>query len=252
MLTDLIGYSGLPATQFWFCAAAVFTAGLVRGFTGFGLSAVIMATIVTIIPPIELIPVCYMLEAAASLALLRGNIRSADWALVLFLAAGSAAGVPIGLAATTCIAPDTSKLIALLLVLTLTAAQLLKAVPPGFGGRFGTPVAGLLAGVVTGLASVGGLVVALYVLSRKTGPDVMRSSLIVFLLLGMVTTLASLLYYDLMTAQAMQRGAIFGPLVLAGVFFGAMLFSPKFAPYYKRACLTLLICLSAVGVSRLL
>ncbi|QDG79007.1 sulfite exporter TauE/SafE family protein [Labrenzia sp. PHM005] len=252
MLMDIIALTGLTGTQFWICTAVVFTAGLVRGFSGFGLSAVVMAGIVTIIPPVDLIPVCYVLEAAASLALLRGNIRSADWTLVLQLALGSAIGVPIGLAATTYVAPETSKMIALLLVLTLTGAQLLKLVPPGFGGRYGTPAAGLLAGIVTGLASVGGLVVALYVLSRKTEPQVMRSSLIIFLLAGMVTTLMSLLYYELMTAQALQRGTVFVPVVLLGVFFGSILFSPKFAPYYKRACLTLLLCLSAVGVSRLL
>lgn len=252
MLSSIIEFSGLTDTQFWICAVAGFAAGLVRGFAGFGLSAVVMAGVVTIIPPVELIPVCYVLEGAASLAMFRGNFRSADWKMVLVLAASSTAGVPIGLAATTYFDPATSQLVALFLILALTVAQLFKIVPPGFGGRFGTPFAGILAGIATGLASVGGLVVALYVLSRKVEPSVMRSSLVIYLMVGMVTTLVSLLYYDLMTVQTLQRGSIFIPLVLFGVFLGSMLFSPRFSPYYKRVCLALLICLSAAGVFRLL
>jgi hypothetical protein len=52
----LILLSGLPAQQFWITALAVLAAGLVRGFTGFGLSAIMMAAIASVIPPVELIP----------------------------------------------------------------------------------------------------------------------------------------------------------------------------------------------------
>ena len=252
MLAEIAGYSGLSETQFLICTAAILTAGLVRGFTGFGLSAVVMASVVAIVPPVELIPICYVLEAAASVALFRGSFKSANWKMAAALAVGSATGVPIGLAVTTYIPVDASRLTALCLVLVLTGAQLFKFAPPGLGGRYGALIAGLFAGIATGLASVGGLVVALYVLSRKIEPEVMRSSLILYLLIGMVTTLVSLLYYELMTVQTLQRGSVFIPVVLLGVFLGAKLFSPKLAPYYKRACLTLLICLSAAGVIRLL
>ncbi|MEO0980836.1 MAG: sulfite exporter TauE/SafE family protein, partial [Pseudomonadota bacterium] len=77
MLQDLSVWAGLPPTQLTICAVMVFIAGLVRGFAGFGLSAVLMASIVVFIPPIELIPVCFLLEAAASLAMFRGGLRDA-------------------------------------------------------------------------------------------------------------------------------------------------------------------------------
>ncbi|WP_289032675.1 sulfite exporter TauE/SafE family protein [uncultured Roseibium sp.] len=251
MLTEVAGYAGLTQPQFLICSAAIFCAGLVRGFSGFGLSAILMAGIVVLIPPVELIPLCYLLEAAASIALFRGNLRSADWKMVWTLAITSAIGVPIGLAITTNVPTEHSKTIALGLVLVLTFGQLFKFIPPGFGGRAGLPVAGLLAGIVTGLASVGGLVVALYVLSRRTEAYVMRSSLIIFLFIGIFTTLASLLSYDLMSQETLQRGVIFVPIVLSGVFFGTRLFSPTLAPHYKKVCLLLLVCLSIVGLIRL-
>ncbi|MEJ8473420.1 sulfite exporter TauE/SafE family protein [Roseibium algae] len=252
MLTEIATFTGMPMSQFLLCAAAVFCAGLVRGFSGFGLSAILMASIVVVVPPVELIPLCFLLEAAASLALFRGGSRSADWKLIWTLVIASAIGVPIGLAITTNLASAYSKIIALTLVLGLTMAQLFKLIPPGAGGRIGLPIAGFLAGLATGLASVGGLVVALYVLSRKSEAHVMRGSLIMFLFISMITTFASLLYYGLITEMTLRRGAIFAPTVLAGVFLGAKLFSPALAPHYKKVCLVLLMTLSTVGLIRLL
>ena len=39
-----------------------FFAGLIRGFTGFGLSAFVMSLALSIIPPLELIPICWCME----------------------------------------------------------------------------------------------------------------------------------------------------------------------------------------------
>lgn len=50
-----------------------FAAGVVRGFSGFALSAVAMASAASFIPPVELIPLCWWLEIAASALLIRGN-----------------------------------------------------------------------------------------------------------------------------------------------------------------------------------
>jgi len=74
----------------------VFAAGLVRGFSGFGLSALTMAGLTVIIPPIALIPTCYLIEATASLVMLRGGIRNADFRIVLGLAIFSAIGFKTG------------------------------------------------------------------------------------------------------------------------------------------------------------
>ena len=61
MFQDLTIWTGLPPTHLVISAVMVFVAGMVRGFAGFGLSAVLMASIVVIIPPVELIPVCFLL-----------------------------------------------------------------------------------------------------------------------------------------------------------------------------------------------
>jgi len=229
---------------------AVFAAGLVRGFAGFGLSAILMAAVVSIVPPVELIPVCYILEAAASIAMFRGGFRDADMTIVWGLVIGSAIGVPAGLLATTHIDPGISRLIALLIVLGLTLAQLLRLRPRFLATRKGLYASGLMAGVATGLASVGGMVVALYVLARETEPRRMRASLVMFLFIGMFTSLVYLLAYDVMNHQALWRGLVLSPVVLAGVFLGTLLFRPSLAHLYKQACLLVLIMLCVAGLAR--
>ena len=55
-----------------------FFAGLIRGFSGFGLSAFVMTLALTIIPPIELIPVCWWMEFIASVFLIQNGWKDSD------------------------------------------------------------------------------------------------------------------------------------------------------------------------------
>ncbi|MCV0427719.1 MAG: sulfite exporter TauE/SafE family protein [Roseibium sp.] len=250
MMQALSVWTGLPLSYLTISAAMVFVAGLVRGFAGFGLSAVLMASIVVFIPPVELIPVCFLLEAAASLAMFKGGLRDADRRTAFTLAVCSAVGVPLGLAATTSIPPDLSKLVALLLVLSLTILQLFKVSLTLFSTRYALPVTGLVAGVVTGLASIGGMVIALYVLASSHKARTMRGSLVLFLFCGMITSVVTLLFFGLLGEAAIHRGLLFAPIVLAGVFVGSKLFSRSLEHTYKRWCLCLLTVLAITGLVR--
>lgn len=250
MFDDLILLSGLTAQQFWITALAVLAAGLVRGFTGFGLSAIMMAAIASVIPPIELIPLCIVLETAAGIAMFRSGLAHADMAVVWRLTIGSAVGVPVGLLATMAIDPDISKIVALLIVLSLTIGQLLRVRPRFFTTQAGLLPCGFVSGIVTGLASVGGMLVALLVLARDTDAKTMRASLVMFLFIGMLITLVYLLFYDLIDRQVLQRSLIYSPIVVLGTFLGTALFRPSFTDLYKTSCLVLLIILCMVGLAK--
>lgn len=252
MIAELADYAALTPLQFWFCVAAVFAAGVVRGFSGFALSAIVMASVVVILPPVELIPVCFLLEAAASLVMVRGGFRNADMGIVWGLVIGSTIGVPIGLWATTSIPVETSKMAALIVILGLTLAQLFKAAPAGLQTRKGLYATGVSAGIVTGLASVGGMVVALYILASNKEARIMRASLVMFLSITLATSLVFLLLFGVLDVTAMRRGILFAPIVLGGVLLGSFLFRPSLEGLYKRFCLVLLLALSAAGLIRMI
>jgi uncharacterized membrane protein YfcA len=252
MIPNLAALLALPISEIAVLAVICFIAGLIRGFSGFALSAMVMASGALIITPVQLIPICWWLEMTASLFMLRDGWQDANRKVAIGLAIGSTLGVPFGLALTIAIAADLSKLLALGVIIALATFQLSQIKIPFLVTKWGLYGSGWLAGIVTGLAGVGGMVVALYVLAQQAPPRQMRASLVLFLFLGSVTTMISLWSFGVMDETAVMRGLVMSFPAGLGVVMGKLLFVPKWEHLYKPFCLTLLIALASTGVIRLL
>ncbi len=238
-----------PGLLAWL-VAVVFIAGVARGFTGFAASATIMALAAWAIAPIDLLPVCLLLELTASALLLRGGTGEADKPLALTLVAAAFAGVPLGLQLTKTMDPDTSRIIALALVAGLAALQLARIPLPVGRGRTGAAQAGLAAGTVNGLASIGGLVHALFLMARTLPPRAMRGTMILIILFSGTVTLFWQLVLGVMTGQAMLRYvALLLPFV-AGLWLGRRHFTPENERHYRPVSLALLVALAGAGLVR--
>ncbi len=251
MLDTLQSSLALTSGELAISAVAVLLAGLVRGFAGFGLSALIMASLVLIMPPSTLIPVCFLLEAMASLIMFRGGLRQANQTIAWGLAITSAIGVPVGLLATITLPSDLSRTIALCLILILAGLQWLNKSPAFLATRNGLYLSGFVAGVSTGLAGVGGMVVALYVLAQKAPAVQMRASLVMYLFLGMFTSVIWLSLSGLLDTLALKRAVMLSPMLIIGVLVGTALFKPSLQQFYRQFCLTLLLVLALAGLARL-
>lgn len=245
--------AALDLSVFEFTALAFigFIAGLVRGFSGFALSAIVVAAGATLVPPVALIPICWWLEMAASALMVRGGWPDAEKHTVFGLAGGSLVGVPIGLMLTTSISIDASKAVAVSVIILLALTQLAKIRFQFLATRPGLYGAGLAAGIVTGLAGVGGMVVAVYVLSQDTAAKHMRAALVIFLFLGALTSLVTYLLFDIMDAAATLRGLALILPTIVGVYLGKRLFSPAYEHFYKPFCLSLLVVLGVSSLTRL-
>lgn len=241
---------GLSPGAALFAIGVGLAAGVVRGFSGFALSALLMASLVVILPPVELIGVCLILEGVATLLMGRGAIGEANKKMVLGLVAGVLVGAPIGLTLITSVPPETAKIIALSLILVLALAQLSGVRPAWLSSRPGLLGSGVAAGIVQGTAASGGLVVALYMLARETPAPVMRASLVFYLMLAIMVNGAYYISFGLMTEVALMRGLILAVPAVIGVLLGARMFSPRFQPYYRPFCLWLLTGLALAGLAR--
>lgn len=248
----MIPWLGLAPDTALLVGAICFLAGLVRGFAGFGLSALAMAALATIIPPIQLIPVFWFLEMSASLILMKGGWADADRRTALLLMSASALALPLGLWISLSLATQTSRLLALSILLTLAIAQLVRLRLAVLERRNGTVVTGLTAGMVTGLSGAGGMVIALYALARGLPPRIMRGTLNIYMLGGGVLGLLTHLVIGTMTQQATLRGLILILPTLLGVFAGRALFTPRWEQYYKPFCLVLLLSLCTLSLLRTL
>ena len=243
--------TNLSTNEVMILTLITFAAGLVRGYSGFALSAMVMASAATIIPPVELIPICWFLELAAGLLMIKGGWKDADRRITFSLFIGSAIGWPVGLYLTHNISPETSKMVALSLVCSLAVLQLAKIRLPFLATKPGLYGSGLAAGVVSGLASIGGMVVALYVLAQQSPAKTMRASLVLFLFLGTITSFFTMTAFGMMDMTTAYRGLIFTGPTIIGVIIGTRSFTPNLEHYYKPFCLTLLVGLASLGLARL-
>ena len=98
MIDWILSVTDLTFAEFAILIGVTVLAGIVRGFSGFALSAMVMATAVVILPPVELIPMLWWLEMSASLLMLKNGWAGADRKMTFGLVGGSFIGWPIGLA----------------------------------------------------------------------------------------------------------------------------------------------------------
>ena len=243
-------YLSLPTGDIALLGLITFAAGLVRGFSGFALSALVMATAVSILPPVQLIPILWFLEMTASLMMARGGFREAENRTAITLVAGNWVGWPVGLYLTTTLPVATSKTLALVVIVALAVLTLLRLRIPGLASMAGTVIAGFVAGVESGLAHVGGMVVALYVLARGSAAASMRGTLVVYLFLASLGSFFVQLWFGVMDGSAALRGLSLAAPTALGVWLGARLFIPRWQPYYRPFCLWLLIGLACVSLIR--
>ena len=228
-----------------------FFAGLIRGFSGFGLSAFVMSLALTIIPPIELIPVCWWMEFVASVFMIRNGWKDSDKKISLILWLGAVFGLPVGIALTTILDFQTSKIVALVLILILALILLRNFKIQFLSTSVGTISSGVFAGAATGLASIGGMIVAIYVLASQNSVRRVRASLVLYIFLNSVTTFIFLILFDVMDHKAFVRGVLLAVPSSIGVVLGSILFMQKLEKYYRPFSLGLLISFSLVGLIRL-
>ena len=228
-----------------------FFAGLIRGFSGFGLSAFVMSLALTIIPPIELIPVCWWMEFVASVFMIRNGWKDSDKKISIILWLGAIFGLPIGIYLTTILDFKTSKIVALVLILILALILLRNFKIQFLSTSVGTISSGVFAGVATGLASIGGMIVAIYVLASQNSARRVRASIVLYIFLNSVTTCIFLILFDVMDHKAFVRGVLLAVPSSIGVVLGSILFMQKLEKYYRPFSLGLLISFSLVGLIRL-
>jgi uncharacterized membrane protein YfcA len=246
----LLEITNLTKENFLILIGLTILAGAVRGFSGFALSAMVMATAIVILPPVELIPMLWWLEMSASLLMLKNGWAEADRPMTYSLVIAALIGWPIGLWLTLSLPVETSKALALSVIMVLAVSQLAKLKLTFLASKTGLYGTGIAAGIISGVAHVGGMVVAFYVLAANQPARVMRASLVLYLFLGSASSMIVLLLFGVMDFSGVSRGLVFALPTMFGVLLGQQLFTERLSAYYRPFCLILLIGLAALGLIR--
>jgi uncharacterized membrane protein YfcA len=242
--------AGLDGGTLGYAVLVVFVAAVVRGYSGFGASAIMVTGLGLVIPPVEVVPIALLLEIAASLGLLRQVWGSVAWPMVGWLSAGAVTGMPIGMAFLARLPADPMRVVISVLVLgaslLLWFGYRLRSLPRG-GHILGT---GIASGLANGIAAVGGLPVVLFLLSTATGAAVSRATLVVYLMLGDIYGTGVAAANGLVTGDVAMRAVLFCVPLLAGVAVGNRQFLKTSPDSFRRFSLLLLMALASLGLVR--
>ena len=239
----------LTAAQALFLAAVLLGAGFVRGYSGFGLAALVIAASSLVTSPLHLIPVVILADMILTLQQARGIWAHIDWARVRWLLLGCLPGVPLGVWTIAQVGADTARLIISAYILAMCAllwAGWQMRRPPGLPGHTAT---GLISGLANG-AAVGGLPVAAFFSAQTIPAATFRATLIAYFTVMDIWTLPFMGSAGLITRDTLIATALGLPLMMAGVALGSRRFVTAAPQGFRRFTILLLATLATLGLLR--
>lgn len=230
-----------------YMAAALFGAAWVRGYSGFGLSALVVSAASLVMNPLLIVPVVLISDIALTIQQARGIKAEIDWRRALTLFAGALIGVPLGIYALTRISIDTARALIAGFILLMSLALL-----AGFhfkrqiGDRSHVAV-GVFSGIANG-AAVGGLPVAVFFAALPVSAATFRATLIAYFTLLDLWSVPLMWRAGLVTPETLIACAMALPLLMSGIFLGARAFRRAEPTNFRRFAILLLMSLSILGL----
>lgn len=213
----------LAATPWFFVAAgiAVFAAGFVKGFAGFGF-AVVFTPLMSLLShnPRQVVFVALVLGAVMSLGVIAEVRHAIVRDLTLPLVQGTIIGTPVGIMLLGWIDGTVLKLIIASVAIGVTALRVINVRVTLRPGPLPLAVGAGLGGVLNGCTSMGGPVPALIVAWQGRGIDESRAILVVFNLLGYLLAIIMALGTGVAPARWLASGLWLLPFAGLGTFAG--------------------------------
>lgn len=239
----------LGLEQFAALTIALVGAAYVRGYSGFGFSAIFIASAALITNPLPLIPVVFACEIIMTAFQAQGIRAHVDWRRVMALLTGAAIVLPFSVSAMLAFGADTARLavstIVLVMSLILLSGWTLTRVI-GSPGHMGV-------GAVSGLcnaAGIGGLPVAAFMTAQPMAAAPFRATMIVYLTGLDLITMPFLWYGGLVTWDTAIAAACAFPFLGLGIWLGSRQFLSASPTTFRRFAVFLLLILSVMGLIR--
>jgi uncharacterized membrane protein YfcA len=233
-------------------------AGFVRGYAGFGYSALTVAGMSLFVAPAPVVPAVLALELLASLSVWRAAMRDADFTWTRWLLGGNLIFVPAGMALLAFLPPVPLRVVVGAVLLTAAVALRLTDRIRLAPGRPLYAVAGFSSGLLNGVAASGGVPAAMLMAASHAPARQVRATMVVFLFFscGYALLWAALLSWQagaaLVGLATLQWLLVLAPTMFAGLWIGQHAFHRGDPGGYLRKVLALLIVISGLGLVRAL
>ncbi len=227
---------------------AVFAAGLVRGFAGFGSGMIIMATASSVLEPVSAVIFMMMAELLGPLPNLRAAWRDGAPRDVGRLMIGATLSVPIGIYCLANMSTEffgwiVSGCVLTLLICLMSGWRYKGVLTPRL-----TVATGAVGGFMSGFAGIPGPPVIMLYMSSLLPISVIRANFLLYLLAIDVVMIAIFWGSGLFVWSIAVLGLIAGlPNVMANIL-GAKLFDPKAEVIFRRVAYLIIAASAIMGL----
>jgi len=230
-------------------AIALLGAAFVRGYSGFGFSAIFIAFASLVTNPVPLIPVVFSCEILMTTLQARGIRSHIDWPRALTLLAGAALALPLSVWFILTVGGDTARLtvsaiIFVMSLILLSGWTLQRRI--GTGGHIGV---GFISGLCNG-AGIGGLPVAAFMSAQPMAAPIFRATMIVYLTGLDLITMPLMWAGGIVTLDTAIGAALAFPILALGVWLGGRQFLSATPVTFRKFAVMLLLTLSSLGLIR--
>lgn len=227
----------------------VLISGLVRGYIGFGFAAVAVVGMNLLLTPQQSVPVILALDVICSAPLLRQAVRQADRPTFNLLTLGSLLGIPVGLGLLLLVPGEWLKLgicVSILMICLLLAldVRFRNTEKPTTKLAFG-----IIAGASTSSSSVGGPIIAAYMLSSQLSSATQRATMILFFVVSELIAMIALLISGLITAEVLKLTLLLLLPTLLAVRAGQWLFNRRQPHSFKVTALPIMAMVALLGIT---
>lgn len=228
---------------------ALVGAAYVRGYSGFGFSAIFIASAALITNPLPLIPVVFACEIIMTAFQARGIRAHVDWRRVMALLAGAAIVLPFSVSAMLAFGADTARLVVSTIVLVMSLILLSGWTLTRVIGSPGHMGVGAVSGLCNA-AGIGGLPVAAFMTAQPMAAAAFRATMIVYLTGLDLITMPFLWHGGLVTWDTAIAAACAFPFLGLGIWLGSRQFLSASPTTFRRFAVFLLLILSVMGLIR--
>ena len=247
---EYLEWIGLSPQISIYAILCIFVASVIRGYSGFGFSALTVSSLSFVLPPIEIIPLVFLLEIAASINMLPMVWKEVNWKILKWLILGNVVGTPFGIFLLVNINQEIIRFTISILVFFSCILLLRQFKFSSNLGKSWTLGAGSFSGVVNGSTGVGGLPIAIFFLSASGGATLTRASLVAYLFFSDIY--ASLISgtQHIISLEIFWRTLIFLIPMTIGIYIGHKKFVKTTQESFRKFVLIFLVILSLTGILR--
>ena len=246
-MIEMFGISGLHVV---FLMLIFFVAGIARGYSGFGLSAVAITAGSLFMEPVKIVPILYILEIVASIHMLRSVIKDVDKMLLIYGLLGCAVGMPIGQELLLYL-PGSSTKIALYSIVVISTLFLHsgQTIPLTINRTFCLGI-GLIIGVGSGLAAIGGVAAIIILLAVNYDVIKARATMVIIFFAMYVYGMIVGSMNGIVTIVSLKLSVLFLIPLIAGLILGQKSFLVTTKEQFLKFLLAFLTAISVVGLGR--